>query len=255
MAIETQNQFLEMNMLPAGMEAMFFLRRYGSIEQFEGRLGDKITILPTCSVPIDYLDRTNWRKKTQMGNFRDVWSIDSLDNDIRPGLVVKSPERVFSAKSKVSENKDIWWGGPKSGERAISIGINHTVELQTVWEAIILLELTRHGIYVEEPQAIIQKKDMSRILVVKEIPNEQNRVCLVGENLTQILLYIKQKTGLLPVDATDYNCIQDLDGRNILIDVNRWEWPPYSDRFRSDLNKMIIGLGERHHQKMVKIKV
>ncbi len=65
--------------------------------------GDVVTVLPTCTVPLTFLDRRNWQTITPMGNFRSVYSVDYLTSGEKPKIIVKSPEGVPRILRQYSE--------------------------------------------------------------------------------------------------------------------------------------------------------
>jgi len=218
------------------------LYRYGEFKRHELPSGDIITVLPTCVVPLPYLIRANWKKVTQMGNFRSVYSVDILESGIHPHLVVKSPERVFTKDEDLLSREYPWWGGPKSLEGRIHI-VNHpVVEAQAFWEAIMLLELHLHKIRAEIPQALIQTYNGRSEVVVYAIDEQidQPFTDMITTECVPNYDDIQTKTGLLPADDWEgQNLLRDRLGRIWIIDVNRWTWPPYTDNFRRNLVRVI----------------
>lgn len=178
-----------------------------------------------------------------MGNFRAVYSVDSLSNGIKPKIVVKSPEKTFTKDGNLLDKGYPWWGGPRSTENKISIYGNPVVEIQAVWEAIILLQLNSHGIQAEIPQALIENRDGSRELVVNEIDTSHRGVEIRGRSPT--LDAIRTQTDLQPAQDWDgHNLLYDSVGQVCIIDVNRWSWPPYTDNFRRRLLQVIYDTGK-----------
>ncbi len=211
------------------------LDSYGGYETWETPSGDTITLLLPCSVPVETLIPDNWGVAVPMGNTRGVRGIDTLKNGSRVNIVVKSPERVFAVEPTVKD--DIWWGGTRSGQRGIYIGDNAVVEEQAAWEAAMLLALYMHGIRAEVPQAIIEKRDGTSVVVVNEILASA-RGLRRGPSTKEILAQAEQ-FGFIPVDANDRNILTDTDGYNRIIDVNRWLWSPYADEHRRRLHDVI----------------
>ncbi len=92
----------ESRILDSGVLAEFtlseaeVLERFGRYQTHEFPSGERITVLPTCTVPLDYLVRENWVKQRSLGSFRGVADIVSLSNRIDSQTIVKSPERVLT---------------------------------------------------------------------------------------------------------------------------------------------------------------
>lgn len=215
-------------------EVWHLLERYGGVENYKFPSGGGVIVLPTCSVPLGYLDRKNWGRVIHMGNFREVKAIRILDEVTKPAVVVKSPERVLTRDHNKLEKGSPWWGGRRSKERPIYIGDNPVVEEQVLWEAITLLELRRQGIRAEVPQAFIQHQDGKIELIVQEINSPREPTKTKGPSWDDIFDRVA-KTGLVPVDSGGHNCLIDEDENIRLIDVNRWLWPPYTDNYRARL--------------------
>src|SRR2546421_115266 len=108
------------------------LSRYGHVERFETDSGARITVLPTCEIPVEHLLPENWDITTPVGNFRSVKSIDRLHDGTKPGIYIKGPERVFTREERSLNQDYVWWGGRFSGEKAIDLGSLPVIEEQTV---------------------------------------------------------------------------------------------------------------------------
>lgn len=226
-------------------QAYDFLTAYGSIESYQNSRGEFISILPTCDVDIKELQSDNWQIPVHVGNFRLVKHIEKLNDGSKTGLFVKSPERIFTTVPRLLDRGDIWWGGPKSGEKPVQIKNSPLIEEQILWESLTLLELLHQGIRCEVPQAILTNAKGENALVVKEIPTTINTVPLQGPNERAIANAIRVCTSFIPEDFGRHNCLIDLDGYLHIIDVNRWAWPPHSNNFRSmliaEVKRMIAG--------------
>lgn len=233
------------NGFESSLVALPLLNRYGLYRTHTTSVGDKVTVLPTCGVPVSYLDRKNWARVLQLGNTRSVKLVDSLQDGTKPYMVVKSPERVFTTENRWLEKGYVWWGGPRSGEGCVKLVGNPVVEEQVVWEAIILLELDNLGMRVETPQAIIQQPNGSMEVVVKEITSTVFDGSSKSPTYNEILAQIRNKTSIVPVDASEYNCIRDGEGYAHVTDVNRWLWFPYTDSYRARLAEEIVAAIKR----------
>ena len=153
-------------------------------------------------------------------------------------LYVKGPERIFNTDEKSLVAGNPWWGGRRSGEKAVYVD-NPIVEEQVCWEAVFLLQLHKYGIRAEVPQAIVTAPDGKKEIIVDGIdtpptlsdwtPSPQQ------PSLEKTNQDIEKKAGLVIEDGFSHNCVRDLDGYFYVIDVNRWQWPPYSDSFRTKL--------------------
>lgn len=202
-------------------------------EVFQTDQGDIITVLPTCEVPLDHLSPQNWDfdNMLQMGKTRSVLSVELTDGT-HPGIIAKSPERVFTQHPTKLAKGDVWWGG--KGEKGIRVGAgtHRAVEAQAVWEASILAELDRNGIRAEKPQAIITYPDGRNVVVVKEVP-----FVFPGTSRGpdyHSLISDARDLGFTPEDA-NCNFVIDPQGYMTIIDVNRWQWSPHTDTYRQDL--------------------
>lgn len=203
------------------------LERFGNIDRICTEHAD-IVILPTCDTPLEYLDPEQWVVKTPMGNRRIVFSIDKVRNGTNPHIVCKSPERVFTKDPTLLSKRFIWWGGPRSGEQPITFGIHPAIEGQVALEAAMLLELHKHGIPAELPQAIHTYPNGTKSLIVKHIQSG-NRTPNTPSPRYDALIDKARHYGLLPEDTSHRNSVRDQDGQDTIIDVNRWRWPPYTD--------------------------
>lgn len=225
-------------------EAKRLLEHYSKGETYRLVSEDILTAFPTRTVPIEHLFRENWKTVTQMGNMRSVFSVDTLTDGTHPNIVVKSPEEIFTKEETFLSKGLPWWGGPRSKERKIHL-VNDTLILeQSIWEAVILSELNRNGIRAEIPQALIRTNNGKVGLIVNEIDilhSHQKR--FQSQYTTDVcpnLRDIVQKTGIIPADDwTGQNTPKDNDGNTWIIDVNRWTWPPYTDKFYEQMIQTI----------------
>lgn len=220
------------------------LECYGKCRNYQIPSGDLITVLPTSRVPLSYLVRDNWRKIDPVGNFRGVDIIERLIDGTDPALVVKSPERYFTKDEEKLRKGYPWWGGWRSHERRVCVVGNPVVEEQSIWEAIILLELHRLQVCAEVPEALVRTNSGERLLVVDKITKPklyESPSTLQSGQLTckEIRDYIRTKTDLEPEDLEIHNRVIDVMGYPHIIDVNRWLWPPYTDDYRIRLLKVI----------------
>ncbi|HLC78061.1 MAG TPA: hypothetical protein VJH92_02975 [Candidatus Nanoarchaeia archaeon] len=234
------------------MKARELLESYGSLRQEEVN-GRVITILPTCDIPFDHLLEENWRKRwsdepakdphNSYGNYRFVWNVERLANGEEVALYVKHPERVFTKTPANLERGHIWWGGPRSKEGQPLYLRHPSVEEQTLWQAVYLLELYKQGIPAEVPLAIVEWPsgtnelgDSELILHdVEQFPySERFAIWNLDERLAKI--------GLLPEDLGGHNIISSKhtrSGKAAIIDVNRWLWPPHTDEWRRELTEYV----------------
>ncbi len=218
------------------------LGEYGVYKTYVLPSGEKATILPTCVVPIDYLNRDNWAKTNQMGKFRQVVAVQVLSDGVSPEIVVKSPERVLTKEPRCLEKGYPFWGGDRSGQKYTYIVGNPVVEEQVVWEAAILLELLRLGIKAERPLAIIEGINGARELVVNKIPvhvGNPGSIKLRGPTEQEIRDHLKANSPLVPDDLAPHNLLRDTNGYTHVIDVNRWAFLPHTDHFRKCLIEII----------------
>lgn len=212
------------------------LSRIDNCEFYETPLKKNLIILPTCTKPLEYFYEENWAIKTQVGNKRSVFSIDILKSGIKPGIVVKSPERILTKDKTLLSKKYPWWGGRKSFEKRTSLIIGSPiVEEQVIWEAVFLSRLHSVGIKAELPQALLIKNDGSIELVVNEIKDASSSMKPFQLILTEKSIF--RRSGLIPEDYHRFNILED-DNGSCIIDVNRWSWPPYTDDFIDRLIKV-----------------
>jgi len=224
-----------------------FLLQYGQHHVYRTESGRKIIVLPTCSASVEQLNEENWDQRSREnddGFFRVVRHITQLVNGEKVHLYAKGPEYIFTAEQRLLQKGEFWWGGQKSGEKRIRL-YTDTVKEQVEWEAVFLLELHRYGICAELPQALIEDSNGSKKLIVKGI-KEYNPYSLNAKpipnqpSIDEICTIIETKIGLEPVDYGNQNILRDEDGYNVIIDVNRWTWPPHTDDFRRRLLKEIL---------------
>jgi hypothetical protein len=220
-------------------DALTLIQKFGATETITGNNGERITVLPSCEVPLTYLQPDNWMVTTGVGNCRSVRSIDRLKNGDKPKLYIKSPERIYTGEKSELDRGTIWWGGPRSGQKKILFNTHPLIEEQSEWEAAMLLTLNANGIKAEKPQAILTYPDGKKIVIVREI----NKLIFSGNSHKgpsyQTMLNHARKIGMIPDDATEYNCLGDEQGYNTIIDVNRWEWPPFTNEYRKKLLSFI----------------
>lgn len=213
--------------LVLAIEPLERIRTYGQIEIIQTPAGDHAVLLPSRSIPERYLDRTLWQERIGMGNRRRVYSVDRLTTGEDPGIVVREAERRFTTDQKKLANGNVWWDGPRSHDKPVTVN-DPVVDVQTVWEAGILLELWSKNIPAEVPQALLFTRDGKVSLVVDRIDGRYG-TRHQGPTHDELLARVRRETTLDPVDATGYNTVQDENGRVHFIDVNQWRWPPYTD--------------------------
>ena len=196
-------------------------------------------VLPTCTVPLEHLVRENWKKIREVGNFRRVQKISSVRNGNfitntkgeKTALYVKSPEREFNI---FHLNGTIWQNTYDRSEYTPYVYLRRDirVEKQAVWEARILLGLAQNKISAEEPQAIVIHPDGKREVITKEIENQGSYIS--GTDLDSLRNTVLIR-GFNPEDLHHKNVIVDKNGNPTIIDVNRWTWPPFTDKYQERL--------------------
>ena len=212
------------------------LLKYGPCLQYRTDTGRTLTVLPTCTTSLDHLIEEHWDQKSRehyCGNFRNVRRISNLSDGTPLLLYTKAAEYRFRIPvlTGIFDNL-IWWGGP----RLVS---NPTVEEQTIWEAIFLLELHKNNIRAEIPQAIVEYTGKKE-LIVKGIPVDYTcRPAQDQPSYDETFALIRQ-TGMTPIDYGGHNILCDVQGYNHVIDVNRWIWEPYTDDFRTRLLRTVL---------------
>lgn len=231
------------NMLyPLETRVSELLLEYGPCPVYRTEAGRKLTLLPTRTVPETHLIEENWNPKQvsqDEGNFRKVRWIYQLVNGDKVSLYIKGPELIFTADQRRLEKGEIWWGGPRSGERYIRIR-EPVVEDQVEWESIFLLELHRHGIRAEVPQALVEDTYGKKELIVHGVDTNYDKKCEPNQpSYDELFDIIRKEIGLVPEDEGGHNLLYDKDGYLTIIDVNRWEWPPYTNDFRKRLLEAI----------------
>lgn len=190
------------------------LLEYGPVQEFATPDGDRITTLPTCTVPIECLVRSNWAKLQYPKSNRDVRKISTL--------IDGSCVRLFS----------------KSFEHVCCV---YEVFDQLAWESVILLELIRHGFRAEIPQALIRGKQLhDQHLVVNAIADGSTaklEACFRGQaykdpnpERQSILKNVQSKTMLELGDDAHHNFLTDTDDQEWIIDVIRWGFRPIRKR-------------------------
>ena len=224
------------------------VRRFKSIRHFKTPSGSRVIVLPTCVVSLEHLVESNWKRvgrESDVGHVRKVLRISRLSNgrlisDIQTGkrvkLYVKSPEHEFDVDPKLGQYA-CWSRGLTLTPVSISVP-DVRVEKQATWEARILLGLLRNGIKTEVPQAIVIDKDGRRSVITTAIPdNVIGRFLLSPHNL-EIVKHQVRERGFVPLDLQRTNVIVNTHGLHI-IDVNRWQWPPFTDEYQQRLIKAV----------------
>lgn len=218
------------------MDMHELLGRYGTITRHRTREGRSLTILPTCTVPIESLVEENWdlsQRRITCGNYRNVRWIRYKGSS----LFVKGPEQVFTKSQKKLQKGEIWWGGPRSGEEPIFVP-DRFVDEQVEWEAAYLQELLEKGIRAEVPQALVEFEGQKE-LVVKDVRTTEYGIGF-GYEGGSICDAVKDRTDLVPIDCKSHNFLPDREGNTSIIDVNRWEWPQYAAGWRMRLLDTIL---------------
>ncbi len=238
------------------------VRRHKSLRFFKTPGGSHVIILPNCRIPAQYLVPENWdenESKSNLGNMRQVKKITHLRNskkiqDKSGGAVhfyVKSPERAFALRTAMflggKENPYGLWNNPNRQGVALS---GNLVERLVNYEARILLGLKINKIRAEEPQAIVIHSNGQKELIIRGIktplmpPLRETEEVRVGKRrVGKKPLDVNElkekvgKIGMIPADlgGTRHNIVYDRKGRGHVIDVNRWIWPPHTDKYREAL--------------------
>jgi hypothetical protein len=219
------------------------LSDYGTITTRETRNG-RLEILPTCITPVEYLLEENWLplcRNLNHGNFRRVRWIYELADHTKVGLFAKWPEKVFTTRLMTLSQGTVWWGGSRSYDKLQAIIDHPLIEEQVIWEAIFLLELAKHGLPAEVPQAIITSPEGKKELIVTEVRRRGEGVTVTGLGREEQKAAIRD-LGLVAVDFDDHNVIIDQTGQRNIIDVNRWLWPPYTDEFDRERLELVRSL-------------
>lgn len=154
--------------------------------------------------------------------------------------ICKRSEHIFSPTR-------VWWGGIRSGERAVYVN-EPVVDEQIEWEAIFLLRLLKYDIRAEIPQAIVETNG-EKELITKQVnsdpywhlnnPWKVGKVAVPNYTIEGLIAHIKKETGLVPCDLDSHNTQRDDEGYLTIIDVNRWKWPPHTDDFTRRLTEAI----------------
>lgn len=232
---------------PQDLNILSLFTNYGPIETYATADGGQLTIFPTCTVSLDRLLASNWETPINVGNSRLIKYIKSPKHN-NDGLFVKSPERYFTQDLPSLYRGKIWYGGAKSGHKPLFFRRNPIIEQQTLFEALILLELCAKDIPAEIPQAILLNKIGEYSLITAEIPTTSQLVKLKGPRYDELFELVNKKTTIIPVDFNRTNCLEDLDGQLHIIDVNRWLWPPFTNSYREKLQTEIITAVQTLHK-------
>ncbi|MDP3742283.1 MAG: hypothetical protein Q8R15_03145 [Candidatus Micrarchaeota archaeon] len=233
------------------------IRQRGSIKFFKTPAGSHVIVLPTCSVPHESLIPENWHDAQDVGHMRRVTSVTGLKELGKPGkhlqildlagkpttLYVKSPERLFHSFGELHHGNP-WLAYPDSKVLAAKLPEGDIrVEKQAVWEARILLGLVQGGVKAEEPQAILVHADGTREVVTKKV----NRNVDYPLNPSRIREQLRSRP-FRAIDAGEHNLIPTEHGTQI-IDVNRWEFPPFSDTYKKRLIEAVLEEVEKQKKK------
>lgn len=214
------------------MQASEKLREYGPMDDHWSETGTLVQVFASHTVPLPNLLEENWATVHPVGHFRSVRRVVNLKDGTPGRIYAKSAERTFTAELKNLTEGNSWWGGSRSREKSIFLPNQPIVEERTVWEAVYLLELNRLGILAEKPQAIVTKPNGDKELLVSEIRDGRFGNCFGKEaELARALA----NAGFLP---DDLQALFNDDGCHI-IDVNRWEWTPFTKSSRENLLTLI----------------
>lgn len=217
------------------------VRRFKSIRHFKTPSRSHVIVLPTCKLPLSHLVEENWGRNVNVGTTRMVLRIDSLANGQRVTdksrrpivLFLKSPELEF----KPNRPQDPWLCGWDFGV-LLDDPKDMRIQKQAVWEARILLGLKKKGIRAEVPQAIIIDNEGNRSVVTRGINAPVVRSLIIrSADRERFRRRVKCK-GFVPIDLWD-NVIGDKSRHLHVIDVNRWEWPPFIDVYKKRLLEAI----------------
>lgn len=235
------------------------IKKIGQIRAFRTRNGSRVIVLPTCDVPLEHLIKENWQTPRELGNVRKVGLIKKLKDGTKVNLITKQPERVFTAVAFSPElvnepgtylKTEDRWAFPEHNPEDRWIYPDYTrhfhlpeiqthpkIEAMANLEARILLQLSQHRIPAEIPLAILINPDGRREIIVKKIDfkwHEQHPTQQIEKAEAKV-----RRIGLTPVDFNPANFQPDENGKFHIIDVNRWKWPPHSDRYHQALLKAI----------------
>lgn len=194
---------------------------YGNVRSYTTDDGDRITTLPTCTVPVEQLVPMNWKNPQFLKSNRDVRKISTLIDASHVQLFAKSFEQPC---------------------------VSYEVFDQLSWESIFLLELIRNGFRTEIPQALVQGKLIyDQHLIVQEIADGTAKKLagvFRGETFVdprperdRILADVQVKTTLELGDDAHHNFLTDIDGREWIIDVIRWGFRPFRKRLEELLRE------------------
>ncbi len=218
------------------------LAEYGAVEKYSSPTGNQIVVLPTCQVPVEHLFEERWHssdREINHGNFRRVRHIAKLEDGTKTSLYVKSPEISFTASTKVLERGEYWWGGPRSGEKRVTIVDRPLVQEQSEWEALILLGLYTAKIPAEIPYALTLTPRGKKELIVGEVKEGSHpHNYFPGRSYNELERAIAD-AGFTKNDFASHNLIHPKDSFLTIIDVNRWRWSPYTDAFDQQLLDLV----------------
>ena len=200
--------------------------------------GKTLCILPSCELPLATLSPDSWGEQEQHGHRRDVFWIKSFRTDAKRRLedtiLVKSPERRFSALPDKIKQGDFWHDGEKGLDRRRGILIHGSpvIEQLAYWEAAYLLALWKADIPAERPQAILEEEDGNKVsVIVRAIPGT------ISHGPAKELRKSIEDQGIRP---EDFQFIHHEGKEPSVVDAARWEWPPYTDGTRRAIMDLLL---------------
>lgn len=228
-----------------GHAALAKIQEAGAYEVQEHAEDTRIIILPSCTVPHEYLHPDNWDTVIRGGNFRDVKQI--IEACGRKFNHLKIDETIFakSCEKRLMPSPDEtfrFWGGPRSGQRYISAYDAPIVNFLSYWEAAYLTTLWKHSIPAEEPQAIIDQKSGRNVQVVVKGINNADASWNRGKGrqpVPGIREQLKEKIVNLGIEPVDFETIDDTQGKTWVIDAARWSWHPHTDCIRKQIGSFL----------------
>ncbi len=224
------------------------VRRFKSIRHFKTPSGSHVIVLPTCSVALKHLVEENWTQAERgkdIGHVRKVARISRIvqlpsgrlirdRHGKKTVLYVKSPERDFDVDPVLGDDGPWVWNVARKPVHVEIADIR--IEKQATWEARILLGLKQKGIRAEVPQAIVIDKDGRRKVITKGISKSGDvefNTTRFYENIERVKKRVAE-SGFIEADLRPTNVIEDSEGVQVF-DVNRWEWPPFTNEYRKRL--------------------
>ena len=215
------------------MEAAEKLREYGPTGDHLLKNGALLQVFTSHALPLFHLIEENWDDIDSCGHFRSVRHVVSLKDGSPARLYAKSAERTFTADPINLAKGKFWWGGSRSREKSIFLPNQPLVEERTVWEAVYLLELGHLGVPAEKPLALVTHANGNKELLIADVGASRFANCWSSEDKLHGVL---ANAGFLP---DDLQALFKDDGEYHIIDVNRWEWAPFTNSSRENLIQLI----------------